>query len=213
MMNSVPTKSFRTALLAGLLALGSAVAQAQPAPSEADILKALSPAQQPLTRGLSIGARGGESRGGGEDRAFLDTLRNRTSFSPAERERIAAASADKQSIDLEIPFDYASSTIGPKALPLVKSLGGALSQLKGNTFLVVGHTDGKGTDQTNQALSERRAEAVRQYIIQNYGVAPANIVAVGYGKSHLKDSGNPLAATNRRVTAVNMSAVKSASRF
>jgi outer membrane protein OmpA-like peptidoglycan-associated protein len=208
------TRTFRTALLTGLLALGSAAAQAQPAPSEADILKALSPAQQPLTRSLSIGPRSGSESGAiGEDRGFLDSLRNRTSFSPAERERIAAASADKQSIDLEIPFDYASATIGPKALPLVKSLGGALAQLKNNTFLVVGHTDGKGHDKTNQALSERRAEAVRQYIIQNYGVPPANIVAVGYGKSRPKDSSNPLAAVNRRVTAVNMSAVKSASRF
>ncbi|KMO40804.1 membrane protein [Methylobacterium variabile] len=203
----------RTALLAGLLVLGSAAAQAQPAPSEADILKALSP-EKPLTRSLSMSVRG-EAGGGIEDRAFLDTLRNRTSFSPAEREKIAAASADKPSIDLEIPFDYNSSTIGPKALPLVKSLGAALArpELKGNTFLVVGHTDGKGKDQTNQALSERRAEAVRQYIIQNYGVPSANLVAVGYGKSHLKDNGNPLAAVNRRVTAVNMSGVKSASRY
>ncbi|RVU14945.1 OmpA family protein [Methylobacterium oryzihabitans] len=213
MTSEVPVRFRRTGrltLLAGLLALGSAAAQAQTAPTEADILKALSP-EPPLTRSLSTAVRG--ETGSTEDRAFLDTLRNRTSFSSTERQKIAAASADKPSIDLEIPFEYNSATIGPKALPLVKTLGAALAQLKGSTFLVVGHTDGKGQDQTNQRLSERRAEAVRQYIVQNYGVPQANLVAVGYGKTQLKDRGNPLAANNRRVTAINMSGVKSASRF
>ncbi|WP_128564969.1 OmpA family protein [Methylobacterium crusticola] len=193
-----------------MLLLGSvAGAQAQ-AVTESQILDALAPRAQ--TRSLSTSVRGD---GGGDDRAFIDTLRNRNSFSASEREKIAAASADRPSVDLEIPFDYNSAKIGPKALSVIKSLGAALArpELKGSTFLIVGHTDGKGKDLTNQALSERRAEAVKQYIVHNYGVPGGNLVAVGYGRSRLKDAANPLSPANRRVTAVNMSGVKSASRY
>ncbi|ACL56336.1 OmpA family protein [Methylobacterium nodulans] len=209
----------RAALLAGLLVLGSGAGAYAQAPSEADIVKALTPAPAApatgLTRSLSTTVRGEAGSVAGDDRGFLDSLRNRTSLTPSERSKLAAASADKPSIDLEIPFDYNSSKIGPKALPVVKSLGAALArpELKGNTFLIVGHTDGKGKDQINQTLSERRAEAVKQYIVQNYGVPASNLVSVGYGKSQLKDTANPLSAVNRRVTAVNMSGVKSASRY
>ncbi|ACA15458.1 OmpA/MotB domain protein [Methylobacterium sp. 4-46] len=222
--NTFSRRLSRAALLAGLLTLGSAAgALAQKAPSEADIAKALigAPAEAPVatgpTRSLSTSVRGEAASAGalGEDRSFLDSLRNRASLTPSERSKLAAVSADKPSIDLEIPFDYNSAKIGPKALPMVKSLGAALArqELKGNTFLIVGHTDGKGKDQANQALSERRAQAVKDYIVQNYGVPATNLVSVGYGKTQLKDAANPNAPVNRRVTTVNMSGVKSASRY
>jgi outer membrane protein OmpA-like peptidoglycan-associated protein len=210
----------RAALLAGVLVLGSAAGALAQAPSEADIVKALTPAAPAqanpglsATRSLSTSVRGDGAAS--EDRGFLDTLRNRTTLTASERTKLAAASADKPSIDLEIPFDYNSSKIGPKALPIVKSLGAALArtELKGNTFLIVGHTDGKGRDETNQALSEKRAQAVKDYIVQNYGVPGANLVSVGYGKTQLKDAAHPTAPVNRRVSAVNMSGVKSASRY
>ncbi|WP_407519179.1 OmpA family protein [Methylobacterium oryzisoli] len=207
-------RTMRAAVLTGFFLLASvAGAQAQSAVSEADIVKALAPPTMGQTRSLSTSVRGDSSVN--EDRGFLDSLRNRTSLTSSERTKLAAASADKPSIDLEIPFDYNSAKIGGKALPMVKSLGAALArpELKGNTFLIVGHTDGKGGDQTNQTLSERRAEAVKDYIVQNYGVPAANLVSVGYGKTQLKDSANPTASTNRRVTTINMSGVKSASRY
>ncbi len=46
-----------------------------------------------------------------------------------------------------------------------------------------GHTDDKGTKQYNQKLSERRAEAVRQYLIEEGAVDKARISAKGYGES------------------------------
>ncbi|ACL56402.1 OmpA family protein [Methylobacterium nodulans] len=199
----------RAAFLAGLALLGSAVGAQAQAVTEEEIFEALAP--RPLSRSLSLTVR---SDAGSEGRAFLDTLRNRTSFSQAEREQLAAAAAERPSIDLDVPFAYNSATIGRTALPVVKMLGATLArpQLASSIILIVGHTDAKGSDRVNQLLSERRAEAVKQYIVQNYGVPAGNLVAVGYGKSRLKDPANPLAPANRRVTAVNMSAVKSAAR-
>ncbi|ACA15389.1 OmpA/MotB domain protein [Methylobacterium sp. 4-46] len=199
----------RAAFLSALTLLCTVAGARAQAVTEEQILAALSP--RPLTRGLTLGVRGDA---GSEGRAFLDTLRNRTGLSDTERERLAAAAADRPSIDLDVPFAYNSAQIGPKALPVVKVLGATLSrpQMSGSVILIVGHTDANGSDHGNQVLSERRAEAVKQYIVHNYGVPAANLVAVGYGKRHLKDAARPTAPENRRVTAVNMSAVKSASR-
>jgi len=99
-----------------------------------------------------------------------------------------------------------SGSIAPNAMSQVTALGKALTSpdLKGGTFIVAGHTDGKGSDTYNQGLSERRADAVKRYLAENYGIEASNLVTVGYGKSQLKDPSNPFAAENRRVQLVNM---------
>ncbi|MGY2050399.1 OmpA family protein [Methylobacterium sp. JK268] len=196
-------------LLGTLSGAGAQGAAGAAIPTEDEIAEALSP--PPRTRGLTLGVR---NEAGGEGRAFLDTLRNRAALSDDERQRLAAAAADRPSIDLDVPFGYGSAQIGPQALPVVKVLGATLArpQFSGSVIMIAGHTDARGPDRANQALSERRAEAVKQYIVRNYGVPAANLVAVGYGRARLKDPAHPLAAENRRVTAVNMSAVKAASR-
>lgn len=206
----------RTALLAGFAIVASPFALAQSA-SESQILEALTPKPKGVTRSLSLGApSGGAAPARNEDGAFLDSLKSRgtRSLSLGEREKLAVISADKPTIDLEIPFDYNSSKIGPKALPVVKSLGAALArpELKGGTFVIAGHTDAKGSDPANQTLSERRAEAVKQFLVQNHKIPAESLVSVGYGESRLKNAGNPLADENRRVQATNLSEVKSAAR-
>ena len=50
----------------------------------------------------------------------------------------------------------------------------------------------------NRRLSERRAQAVRDFLIQNFR-SRATLVAAGYGKEQLKNSADPFAAQNRRV--------------
>jgi outer membrane protein OmpA-like peptidoglycan-associated protein len=86
-------------------------------------------------------------------------------------------------------------------------LGRALSdaRLAGDSFLIAGHTDSKGGDDYNLGLSQKRAEAVRQHLIANFGIDGAKLVAKGMGPTHLKVPGQPLAAENRRVQIVNLS--------
>src|SRR5262249_12908628 len=88
---------------------------------------------------------------------LLASLRNRPAPSPTpgEREQIAAAAALKPSIDIEISFDYRSAKISRSAAAAVNTLGKALSSsdLKGTTFVLAGHTDGKGSLPYNQELS------------------------------------------------------------
>jgi len=184
--------------------------------SEQQILNALKP--KALTRSLSGGAGGSPvlDAKGLEEQKFLDGLRTRKtrSLSSSDRERVATIAKEKPQIDLEINFEYNSDKISAKARPAVETLGKALSNpdLKDSVFLVAGHTDAKGGDAYNQGLSERRAEAIKTYLIQKFGLQAENLMTVGYGKEQLKVKDNPLAADNRRVQVVNMAAQSQASR-
>ena len=177
--------------------------------TEDQIVRALVPEKKPLTRGLSVGPQqtvdptvtAAESK-------LVQKLRGRStrSLSVAEREEIATMVKDKPKIDLEINFDYNSADISAKSLPSVQALGRALTNndLKGSTFVVAGHTDAAGGEAYNQDLSERRADSIKRYLVDKYGITGSDLVTVGYGKSKLKDPSQPLAEVNRRVQVVNM---------
>jgi outer membrane protein OmpA-like peptidoglycan-associated protein len=109
------------------------------------------------------------------------------------------------SVDLEVGFEYNSARISPTAFATLTTLGRALGdpRLAGNSFLIAGHTDGKGGAAYNLQLSQQRAEAVRQFLAQNFAIDAQRLVAKGFGQRHLKDPANPLAAVNRRVQVVN----------
>jgi outer membrane protein OmpA-like peptidoglycan-associated protein len=177
--------------------------------TEDQILRALAPpAKKPLTRGLSVGPQQAEPVISAEEGRFVQKIRGRPtrSLSATEREEIATLAKDKPNIDLEITFDYNSAEISAKSLASVQALGKALSSsdLKGSTFIVAGHTDAAGSEGYNQDLSERRADAIKNYLTDKYGIAGADLVTVGYGESKLKEPSQPLAEANRRVQVVNM---------
>lgn len=210
-----PSKTARMlacVLIAGGLVLAATVAAATAAerPSATDILNALKPGAK--TRGLS----GTPAKESPEDQRFIDSLRSikTRSLSSGERIKAAAIVKEKPSIDLEIYFNYDSAAITPRAVPDLMNLGRALAnpELRGSVFLISGHTDGKGGDAYNQRLSERRAEAVRQFLVQKFNLGNEALVTAGYGKEQLKNGANPFAAENRRVQIANMEAKQQAER-
>lgn len=191
------------------LSFGIGAALAADEVTEDQILRALTPAKKaPLTRGLSVGGSAAEPAANPAEAKFVSSVRGRTtrSLSQTEREEIAAIVKDKPKIDLEITFDYNSADISAKSISSVQALGRALTnaELKGSTFVVAGHTDAAGGEDYNQNLSERRADAIKKYLVDKYGINGSDLVTVGYGKSKLKDPGQPLAEANRRVQVVNM---------
>ena len=181
-------------------------ALAAEAVTEDQIVRALAP-KKPLTRGLSMGPPADPAATAAEGR-LIQTLRNRTtrSLSSSEREEIASIAKDKPNIDLEITFEYNSADISSKSLPAVQALGKALSgpDLKGSTFVVAGHTDAVGGESYNQELSERRADSIKRYLVDKFGIVGTDLVTVGYGKSKPKDPSAPMDPANRRVQVVNM---------
>jgi len=207
--------------LAAIVAIGAALsfgisaAFAAEDVTEDQILKALAPSKKPLTRGLSAGPQADPAATAAETK-FVTSIRGRStrSLSQTEREEIASIVKDKPKIDLEINFDYNSADISAKSVPSVQALGRALSnaELKGSTFVVAGHTDAAGGEAYNQELSERRAESIKRYLVDKYGITGTDLVTVGYGKSKLKDPNQPMAEANRRVQVVNMENKATASK-
>ncbi|MFZ2157768.1 MAG: OmpA family protein [Bradyrhizobium sp.] len=170
------------------------------------ILNALQP-KKPLTRGLSTGTQA-DPAVKAKEISFVDSLRNRKtrSLSLGERQEIAEIAATKPKIDLEIQFDYNSAEISKTSMSSVQELGKALSDasLKGSTFVVAGHTDAIGSEPYNQDLSERRADTIKRYLTEKYGINGSDLVTVGYGETKPKDPNVPMDPTNRRVQVVNM---------
>src|SRR6266481_1435885 len=173
------TKSFTAmlsvAVIGAALCFGIGAAFAGDANvTEDEIVRALAPAaKKPLTRGLSVGPQT-EPAVTAEETKFVQKIRGRStrSLSNTEREEIATIAKDKPNIDLEITFDYNSADISAKSLPSVQALGRALTNadLKGSTFIVAGHTDAAGGDTYNQDLSERRADSIKRYLVDKYGI-------------------------------------------
>jgi outer membrane protein OmpA-like peptidoglycan-associated protein len=203
-------RSCATLAISAVLAMAAGIALAGENVTPDQILKALQP--KPLTRSLST-VRQDPAAAAAESR-FVDTLRNRRtrSLSSGEREEIATIAVNKPNIDLEITFDYNSADISASSMASVQALGKALSDpnLRGSTIIVAGHTDAQGGEYYNQELSERRAESIKRYLIDRFGLAAADLVTVGYGKSKPKDPGAPADPANRRVQVINL-ATKSAS--
>jgi outer membrane protein OmpA-like peptidoglycan-associated protein len=181
--------------------------------SSDQILQALTPKR--LTRSLTAAPAAEDPAKTAAEAQFVQSIKNRTtrSLSSGERDQIYAIAQQKPNIDLEITFDYNSANISKSALPQVDALGKALTDpsLKGTTFVVAGHTDAVGSDNYNQDLSERRADSVKQYLTTKYGMAAADLVTVGYGKTRLKNPNDPKGGENRRVQVVNMASTKAAS--
>lgn len=180
--------------------------------SDNAILKALTPPAR--TRSLSIGAPQAPAVPG--EANFVDSVRNKTSrsLSTGEREKLQVVAATKPNIDLAMEFDYNSDVLKGKAQETADALGRALTspELRGQTFMIAGHTDAKGGEASNLRLSERRAESVKRYLVATYHIPASTLIGVGYGKQQLKNNSDPFASENRRVQAVNMLQVKTAGR-
>ena len=183
---------------------GVALAGSDTVPA-AQILNALKP--KSATRGLSAGTQV-DPAASAKEASFLSTVRNRQtrSLSMGERQEIADIAANKPNIDLEIHFDYNSAEIAKGSTEAVQELGKALSDasMKGSTFVLAGHTDAIGSEAYNQDLSERRADTIKKYLVEHYGLNGSDLVTVGYGKTRPKDPNAPMDPTNRRVQVVNM---------
>jgi outer membrane protein OmpA-like peptidoglycan-associated protein len=106
-------------------------------------------------------------------------------------------------VELDVKFDFDKSVVKADSHADIKSLADFMKQYPQTTTTVEGHTDAIGSDAYNQGLSERRANAVRDVLVEQHGIETNRVSAVGYGESRPvadndSESGR---AINRRVEA------------
>lgn len=98
-------------------------------------------------------------------------------------------------------FGFDSAELSPTAKVILDQQVMILEENPGLVVQVAGHTDSVGPDAYNQRLSERRANAVAQYMVEQRGMDPSRLSAVGYGESQPIDTNDTEEgrARNRRV--------------
>jgi OOP family OmpA-OmpF porin len=111
---------------------------------------------------------------------------------------------EKVTITLNVQFDTNKAVIKEKYNDDIKKVADFMKEFPDTTAEIGGHTDNIASAAYNQKLSEKRANSVRQYLIDKFGIDGSRLTAVGYGLT------KPVAGNdteegrqqNRRVEAV-----------
>ncbi|GAA4178446.1 OmpA family protein [Shinella granuli] len=108
-------------------------------------------------------------------------------------------------IDLDtITFATGSAEISMNQAATLRRVAEAMNEIldkdPGETFLIEGHTDAVGSDESNLVLSDERAEAVANILTDVYDIPPENLATQGYGERFLKIATDAAEQLNRRVT-------------
>jgi outer membrane protein OmpA-like peptidoglycan-associated protein len=108
-------------------------------------------------------------------------------------------------IDLDtITFTTGSAEISMEEASTLRQVGDAINELldenPSETFLIEGHTDAVGSDESNLILSDQRAESVANLLTDVYDIPPENLSTQGYGERYLKVETEGPEQLNRRVT-------------
>ncbi len=157
-------------------------------------------------------------------KAEADALRAREEAAQADAERSRRAAAELRAQLLEqfsriletrdtarglvvnmadVLFDTGKYTLRPAAREKLARLGGIVLAHPGLNLEIEGHTDSTGGDELNMRLSERRADGVRSYMLEQ-GISEQNLTAKGFGKT-MPVADNTTAAgrqKNRRVEII-----------
>lgn len=194
------------------LVFGGLPAMAQGHPSADQIINSLKPSGNLVmggTRGIRLVAPTNES------------ATQQPAPSPAQQPRVASskpvavpmappAPVSGPAVNLTVNFANGSADLTPDAIRTLDALGRALASqdLAGYHFRIEGHTDTVGSADYNRTLSERRAEAVVDYVAKKYGVEPSRLQAVGMGEEGLLVATPPQTPEprNRRVQVINLGA-------
>jgi outer membrane protein OmpA-like peptidoglycan-associated protein len=129
-----------------------------------------------------------------EDRYAADELDDH----PEIREMMPGVEVDT------ITFGFNEYQVGPEQIEELERLGLALEEILAEhadeVFAVEGHTDAVGSDAYNQRLSEQRAEAVKEALVEYFVIDPQNLVTIGYGERYLRIPTEEEERENRRVS-------------
>ena len=170
-------------------------AHAQEAVTRDDIIKRLSGLE--ATPDLNVAAL--------RQRA-LERVKSKADAVPLKRPPIAAELLELPRFMVEVQFDPDASTIRPESYQTLGRIADALchSTLLRYGFLIVGRTDATGKREYNLTLSQKRADSIRDALVNTFKISPKRLQAVGLGEEQLQDAARPTAAINQQVQVVTV---------
>lgn len=142
-----------------------------------------------------------------EDRDGVITSREKCvgSFSGSQVDNYGCGSdiVNKVRQELKINFASNSAVVQKRYYNDIKELANFMKVYADSEVVIEGHTSKLGSEALNMRLSQERAQAVMNILVNNYGIATFRVSAVGYGFERVIDEGNSKAAhaKNRRIVA------------
>lgn len=128
---------------------------------------------------------------GTQDRALSDEEKRRIAeeeLARAERDRLLREQERLAGILRDVYFEFDSYAISASELPKIEGVSSFMKQERGNRVVVEGHCDERGTVDYNLALGQKRAEAVKDYLVK-LGVENSRVRTISYGKELPADPG------------------------
>ncbi len=187
--------------LAAALAIGAPVAAQQGDASSlsAEELEAIF--QKQKTRGLVLVQPGEEAAAEAAPGATSVTAAPEAAPDgpAAEAQPTYVALAPEEQVNIQIRFDFDSAALRDDQKPKLGTLCEVMQKMDSVAFRVVGHTDASGSASYNEQLSQLRAAEVKRHLVNDCGIAPARLDAVGVGEGFPLENLDPNADENRRV--------------
>lgn len=135
---------------------------------------------------------------------YLDMCANSSAGAKVDEKGCYLVLETEKSVRLDVQFGNNSVLVEPQYFEQIEAVADFLTEYPTTKAVIEGHTDDRGSESYNQSISERRAQAIADVLINSFGIAAERVTAIGYGES--KPLFNNDTATNRemnrRVTAV-----------
>lgn len=111
---------------------------------------------------------------------------------------------EKASIEISVAFDSNSSVLRSGSKEEIAKAAAFMKSYSNSTLVIEGHTDNTGAASYNKFLSQKRADAVRSVLIEDFGIASGRVSAIGYGEERpIADNSTATGRqNNRRVVGV-----------
>ena len=133
-----------------------------------------------------------------------DRIKTRADAQPQKRPPIAPQLLKLPQIRFDVVFDPDSSLIRPASYQTIGSLADALTdpKLRPYRYLIVDHVEAAGRRDHNLILTQRRADSVRDVLVNTFKVAPKRLQALGLGEEQLQDTNRPASPANARLQII-----------
>ena len=194
-MATVPIARRLLPLLIGLLAMAVLPAHAQEGPTAETLIGELSKLETPSD--LEVPALREQA---------AERIKAKADPVALKRPLISPQLNKLPHVNLDIQFNPDTPVIRPTSYRMLGRVADALTNpaLMSFTFLIVGRVEANGRRDNNLLLSHRRAEAIRDALVQTFRVSSKRVFAVGLGEEQLQDANNPKSPVNQQAQIVTL---------